>query len=85
MDRNFESMVVVEDDSDEQYDSSNQTKTHYILRNVFDLTALSILKAVRVSIENKCDESTLVRYALDAFKEQIDRINHTLSTATEHS
>lgn len=64
----------------EQYDANNRTKTHYMLRNVFDLTAHNILKRVNIGIENNCDERTIIRYAIESFKEQIDRINSALST-----
>lgn len=72
-------------DDDSEYDQYDRTKAHYILRNFYDLTAHSILTTVKAGIENNCDESTIIRYALDAFKVQMDRISHTLSTTTEQS
>lgn len=84
VERNIESMV--DEDDDIQYDqceASNHMRSHYILRNVFDLTAHRILTKVKTGIENNCDESTIIRYAFDAFKEQIYRINRTFTMSTE--
>lgn len=77
-------MAYVENQSDCVQDEANNTpKTHYILRNVFDLTAQSILTRVNIGIENGCDEATIIRYAIESFRQQIDRINWTLSTTTD--
>lgn len=77
-------MTYVEDQSDcDQDEAKNTPKTHYILRNVFDLTAQSILTRVNNGIENNCDETTIIRYAIESFRQQIDRINCTLSRTTD--
>lgn len=84
VERNIE--LVVDDDDDIQYDqceASYHIRSLYILRNVFDLSAHRILTKVKACIENNCDESTIIRYALDAFKEQIYRINRTFSTSAD--
>lgn len=79
-------MVNVDDSDYDHYEANNQMKTHYMLRNVFDITANRVLSTVKASIEKNYDESTIIQYALDAFKEQIDRIdcNLVVSTVTDH-
>lgn len=80
----MESMADAHDDSDDDQNDKKQPKTHYMFRNVFDLTAHSVLMTVQAGIENNCDESAIIRQALDAFKYHMDRINHKLNTATDH-
>lgn len=86
VDQNIQSIPYVEDQIDcDQYDVNNETKTHYILRNFFDLTAHSILTSVKIGIEKDCDERTIIRSAIESFKQQIDKINAALSTTIDQS
>lgn len=77
MDQTVERTVDSTNENDHDHYDENHHK-HYILRNLFDLTAHSILMSMRAGIENSYDESILMRYVIDAFKEQIDEISKLL-------
>lgn len=70
-------VTVADVDNDSELEIYKHARSHYILRNIFELSAHSILTIVKTGIATNCNEPIIVRYALDAFREQIEKINRS--------